>query len=327
MIIKLTPWDERKNTTSDIVAQMKEKTASITEATFLFTAAPTLQGFGIGMGVDIQLQDRTGGDILEFYNVTQNFISRMQARGEIMMAMTTFNPNFPQKEIVADMAKIKASGLTLSQVMTTLQMYIGSYYASNFNLYGKQFRVMMQASPEYRSQLDDLHGLFVQTGNGEMAPITEFISINDISAPQTLNRFNLFTSMGVTIIPNIPQGYSSGDVLKIIEEEMKDDLTVFPAGYSYEYAGLSREESKAGNETVLIFGICIIFIYLLLAALYESYILPLVILLSLPVGMAGVFIFLAAFGLPQMILNNIYVQISMIMLIGQIGRASCRERV
>ena len=320
LIIKLTPWSERKITTNDIVALMKEKTGSITEATFLFTASPTLQGFGMGMGVDVQMQDRTGGDILEFYEITQNFISRMQARGEVMMAMTTFNPNFPQKEIEADMAKIKASGLTLTQVMTTLQMYIGSYYASNFNLYGKQFRVMVQASPEYRSQLDDLDGIFVQTGNGEMAPITEFISIKDISAPQSLNRFNLFTSMGVTIIPNIPQGYSTGDILKIMEEEMKDDLTVFPAGYSYEYAGMSREESNAGNETFLIFGICIIFIYLLLAALYESYILPLVVLFSLPVGMAGVFIFLFLFGLPQMILNNIYVQISMIMLIGLLAK-------
>ena len=320
VIIKLKPWDERKITTNDVVAQMKEKTESITEATFLFTAAPTLQGFGVGMGVDVQIQDRTGGDILEFYDITQNFISRMQAREDVMIAMTTFNPNFPQKEIEADMAKIKASGLTLSQVMTTLQMYIGSYYASSFNLYGKQFRVMVQASPEYRSKLDDLEGIFVQTGNGEMAPITEFISIKDISAPQSLNRFNLFTSMGVTIIPNIPKGYSSGDILKVMEEEMKDDLTVFPTGYSYEYAGMSREESNAGNETFLIFGICIIFIYLLLAALYESYILPLVVLLSLPTGLAGVFIFLALFGIPQMILNNIYVQISMIMLIGLLAK-------
>ena len=320
VIIKLKPWKERKITTNDIVAQMNERTKTINEATFLFTSAPTLQGFGIGMGVDVQIQDRTGGDINEFYKITQNFISRMQAREEIMIAMTTFDPNFPQKEIEADMAKIKASGLTLSDVMTTLQMYIGSYYASSFNLYGKQFRVMVQASPEYRSKLEDLDGIFVRTGSGEMAPITEYITIKDISAPQTLNRFNLFTSMGVTIIPNIPKGYSSGDVLKIMEEEMKHDLTVFPAGYSYEYAGMSREEAKAGNETLLIFGICIIFIYLLLAALYESYILPLVVLLSLPVGLAGVFIFLAAFGLPQMILNNIYVQISMIMLIGLLAK-------
>ena len=320
VIIKLKPWKERKVKTDDIVVQMTARTKNITEATFMFTAAPTLQGFGIGMGVDVQLQDRTGGDVLKFYDITQNFISRMQAREEVMLAMTTFNPNFPQKEIEADMAKIKASGLTLSQVMTTLQMYIGSYYASNFNLYGKQYRVMVQASPEYRSKLDDLNGIFVQTANGEMAPITEYISIKDVSDPQSLNRFNLFTSMGVTIIPNIPKGYSSGDVLKVMEEEMKDDLTVFPAGYSYEYAGMSREEANAGNETLLIFGICIIFIYLLLAALYESYILPLIVLFSLPVGLAGVFIFLAAFGLSQMILNNIYVQISMIMLIGLLAK-------
>ena len=320
IIIKLTPWSDRKTTTSEIVALMNEKTKGINEATFMFTSAPTLQGFGIAMGVDVQLQDRTGGDINEFYKITQNFIDRMRAREEIMIAMTTFDPNFPQKEIEADMAKIKASGLTLTDVMTTMQMYIGSFYASSFNLYGKQFRVMVQAAPEYRSKLDDLDGIFVRTASGEMAPITEFIKIKDITAPQVINRFNLFTSMGVTIIPNIPKGYSTGDVLKIMKEEMKDDLTVFPAGYGYEYAGLSREESKAGNETLLIFGICIIFIYLLLAALYESYILPLIVLFSLPVGLAGVFIFLLAFGIPQMILNNIYVQISMIMLIGLLAK-------
>lgn len=320
VILKLKHWNERKNTTNDIVALMTEKTKEIKEATFLFSASPTLQGFGISMGVDLQLQDRTGGDIQHFYEITQNFIDRMKNREEVMMAMTNFNPNFPQKEIVADIDKIKASGLTLSEVMTTLQVNIGSLYASNFNLYGKQFRVMVQAAPEYRTKMDDLDGIFVRTGSGEMAPITEFIKIKDISAPQALTRFNLFTSMNVIIIPNIPKGYSTGDILKIMEEEMKDDLTVFPAGYSYEYAGMSREEAGAGSETMLIFGICIIFIYLLLAALYESYIMPLVILFSLPIGLAGVFIFLGIFGLQQMILNNIYVQISMIMLIGLLSK-------
>ena len=320
IIFKLKPWGDRTATTNDIVAQLNEKTKGITEATFLFTASPTLQGFGISMGVDLQLQDRTGGDINYFYEVTQNFINRMRDREEVMMAMTNFDPNFPQKEIVADIEKIKASGLALNDIMTNLQINIGSLYASNFNIYGKQFRVMVQAAPEYRTKLDDLNGLFVRTGSGEMAPITEFIEIRDITAPQALTRFNLFNSMNVIIIPNIPKGYSTGDVLKIMEEEMKNDLTVFPAGYSYEYAGMSREEANAGSETLLIFGICIIFIYLLLAALYESYILPLVVLFSLPVGLAGVFIFLALFGLQQMILNNIYVQISMIMLIGLLAK-------
>jgi HAE1 family hydrophobic/amphiphilic exporter-1 len=204
--------------------------------------------------------------------------------------------------------------------MNTLQVYVGSSYASTFNLYGKQFRVMVQASPEYRSKLEDLNGLFVRTASGEMAPITEFIHVTDISAPPTLSRFNMYSSMDVTIIPNMLKGYSTGDVLKIIKEEMYPDKTIFPDGYTYEYGGMTREEANSGSQTILIFGICLIFVYLLLCALYESYIIPLAVLFSLPIGLAGVFIFLMVFGVSQGIVNNIYVQISMIMLIGLLAK-------
>lgn len=317
VIIKMHHWDERKITANEVAAIMTEKTKSINNATFMFFGTPTIMGFGLSNGVSVNLQDRTGGDIYKFYDVTNDFIARMNQREEVMMAMTTFNPNFPQKQLEANMPKIKDAGITLSDVMGTLQAYIGSQYISNFNLYGKQFRVMVQAAPEYRSKLDDLDGLFVKTASGEMAPVTEFLTITDVTGPETRTRFNLYSSMELTIIPNYYGGYSSGDVIKAIEE-VKDQA--LPSGYSYEFSGMTREEAESSSQTVLIFGLCLIFVYLLLAALYESYILPLAVIFSLPVGLAGVFIFLSAFGLSQGITNNIYVQISLIMLIGLLAK-------
>lgn len=317
VIIKMKPWDQRKNTTSEVAALLTEKTKAIKNATFIFFGTPTLQGFGLGTGIDMKLQDKTGGDINKFYDIATNFMNEMKGRDEVMMAMTTFNPNFPQKEIQADIPKIKEAGLTLSNVMTTLQAYVGSMYISNFNLYGKQFRIMVQASPEYRKNLDDLSGLFVQSKSGRMAPITEFIKIKDITGPQTLSRFNMFTSMDITIIPNFYKGYTTGNVLRIMDEITSKTL---PAGYGYEYSGMTREEAKGGSQNIMIFGLCLIFVYLLLCALYESYILPLAVIFSLPVGLAGVFIFIFLFGLPQAIVNNIYVQISIVMLIGLLAK-------
>ncbi len=317
VMIKMDPWNERKITTNEVANIMTARLDSIKDATFMFFGTPTLQGFGLSNGVELQMQDRMGGDINEFFDITNNFLAKMRERDEVMMAMTTFGADFPQKQIEANVAKIKDAGLTLGQVMTTLQAYIGSMYVSNFNIYGKQFRVMVQAAPEYRAQLEDLDGLFIQTASGEMAPITEFITITDITAPQSLTRFNLYSSMSVTIIPNFFKGYSTGDVLNIVEEVGKETL---PAGYGYDYSGMTREESGSGNQTVMIFLLCIIFVYLLLAALYESYILPLSVIFSLPVGLAGVFIFIFIFGLSRGIVNNIYVQISLIMLIGLLAK-------
>jgi len=320
VLIKMKTWDKRKLNTNQISAILKSKTDSIQGATFFFMAAPTLQGFGLGAGVELKLQDRAGsGDLNKFYDVTTNFVAKMQQRKEVMMAMTNFNPNFPQKQIEADIPKIKAAGLTLTQVMNSLQVYIGSAYISTFNLYGKQFRVMVQADPKYRTKLEDLSGLFVQTASGAMAPITEFIHVTDISAPPTLTRFNMFLSTDVTIIPNMLKGYNTGDVLKVIQE-VSQDKSILPDGYSYEYSGMTREEVNSGSKTLLIFGVCLIFVYLLLCALYESYIIPLSVIISLPVGLAGVFVFLMIFGVSRGIVNNIYVQISMIMLIGLLAK-------
>ncbi len=320
VVVKMKSWNERKLSTNEVSAILKEKTKDIKDASFFFVATPTLQGFGLGAGVEMQLQDRMGGDINKFYGITQNILQKLKERDDVvLMAMTNFNPAFPQKEIVADMPKIKAAGLTLSQVMGTLQANIGSTYASTFNLYGKQFRVVMQAAPEYRKKLDDLGGIFVQTSSGEMAPITEFIDVKDIDAPPTLSRFNMYSSIDLTIIPNMLEGKSTGDVLKLIEE-MSQDKSIFPDGYTYEFSGMTREEANTGSQTAIIFAICLIFVYLLLAALYESYIIPLAVLFSLPVGMAGIFIFLMIFGVSQGIVTNIYVQISMVMLIGLLAK-------
>ncbi|WP_277638438.1 efflux RND transporter permease subunit [Bacteroides graminisolvens] len=317
LVIKLKPWNKRKRTVREITAILTEKTKNNKEASFLFTATPTLQGFGLSTGVDLRLQDKTGGDINKFYKISQELLAKINTREEVMLAMSNFNPNFPQKEIHVNMAKIKEAGLTLNGVMTTIQAYVGSMYVSNFNLYGKQYRVMVQAAPEFRSKLDDLNKLSILTGNGEMAPITEFISIKSVTGAQSLARFNMFTAIDAMIIPNFYGGYSTGDLIKVVDEVATE---VLPAGYSYEYSGMSREEANSSNQIIFIFGLCLIFVYLLLVALYESYILPLCIILSLPIGLAGIYIFIMIFGLSSGIVNNIYVQISLIMLIGLLAK-------
>jgi HAE1 family hydrophobic/amphiphilic exporter-1 len=317
VIIKLKPWDEREKTVQELTAILTEKTKNIQEATFLFTGTPALQGFGLSTGIDLRLQDKMGGDINEFYEISQKFLTKMQAREEVMIAMSNFNPNFPQKEIHVNMAKIKEAGLTLNGVMSTIQAYVGSMYVSNFNLYGKQYRVMVQAAPEFRTKLDDLNKLSIMTGSGEMAPITEFINIKNVSGPQTLARFNMFTSIDMMVIPNFYGGYSTGDLIRVVEEVSAETL---PNGYGYDYSGMSREEANSSNQTILIFGLCLIFVYLLLVALYESYIIPLCVILSLPIGLAGIYIFIMIFGLSHGIVNNIYVQISLIMLIGLLAK-------
>ncbi|OJU35658.1 MAG: hypothetical protein BGN96_04795 [Bacteroidales bacterium 45-6] len=317
VMLKMDPWNERKVTANDIAAQLKQATDTIKDASFFFMGMPTLQGFGMASGVSVQLQDRTGGDIGKFSDVANKFVEDLKKTGNVMMVMNTFDGNFPQKEIIADIPKIKEAGMTLGNVMQTLQAYVGSMYVSNFNLYGKQFRVMVQAGPEYRKSMNDISGIYVKTGSGEMAPITEFITIKDITGPQSLSRFNMYSSMSLTIIPNYMKGKSTGDVIKSVDELSK----ALPSGYSHEYSGISREEVESGNQTVLIFALSLIFVYLLLAALYESYILPLAVIFSLPVGLAGVFIFVfIAMMSGTGIMNNIYVQISLIMLIGLLAK-------
>ncbi|WP_199118140.1 efflux RND transporter permease subunit [Pedobacter sp. ASV28] len=311
VISRLKPWNERKRDVKTIIGELFAKTANMKEAKIIFFAPPTIQGFGTGGGFEFQLQDKTGGTIANFAQVSNQFLAALNQRPEIQYAATSFNPNFPQYLITANVAKIKQARLNVNDVMNVMQGYYGGVYASNFNKFGKQYRVVYQADPQYRANLESLNNVYVRTPSGVMAPITGFISTERVYGPQAISRFNLYTSIAITGNPK--PGYSSGDALKAVQEEA---AKILPQGYGYEFSGLSREEQSAGSQTVFIFLLCLIFVYFLLCAQYESYVLPLAVILSLPVGLAGVFIFDKIFGID----NNIYTQITVIMLIGLLAK-------
>lgn len=311
VIARLKPWNERKRDVKAIIGELFAKTGRIKGAKVIFFAPPTIQGFGTSGGFEFQLQDKTGGDLRKFNDIAQGFLGALAKRPEIQYAATSFNPNFPQYQIDVNVAKVKQAGLTVSDVLGVLQGYYGGVYASNFNKFGKQFRVMYQAEPEYRANQQSLNNIYVRNSSGKMAPVSEFINLEKVYGPQAISRFNLFTSISVTGAPN--QGFSSGDALKAVQEEAAIHL---PTGYGYEFSGLSREEVSSGSQTVFIFLLCVIFVYFLLCAQYESYILPLAVLISLPIGLAGVFIFDKIFGID----NNIYTQITLIMLVGLLAK-------
>ncbi len=311
VISRLKPWDKRKRDVKAIIGELFAKTAGIKGAKIIFFAPPTIQGFGTSGGFEFQLQDKTGGDINKFNQVGQTFLAALSKREEILNAYTSFNPNFPQYQIDVNVAKIKQAGLTVTDVLSVLQGYYGGVYASNFNKYGKQFRVMYQADAPYRANQQTLNSIYVRNSSGTMAPISEFINLEKVYGPQAISRFNLYTSIAVQGAPKA--GYSSGDALKAVQEEAAIHL---PAGYGYEFSGLSREEMSSGSETIFIFLLCVVFVYFLLAAQYESYVLPLAVLISLPIGLAGVFIFDKIFTVD----NNIYTQITLIMLVGLLAK-------
>lgn len=316
LFISMAPWNDRKNTSEDVTNLLFQKTESITDATFIFFPVPTLQGFGTSSGIEIKIQNKLGYDIEDFNAVTTAFVNAMRGREEVLMAATLFNPDFPQMEIVANVAKIKEAGLTLTEVMQTLQAYVGSMYVSSFNAFGRQFKVVIQSAPEDRTKLDDVDNMYVRTSGGEMAAITEFLTFNSTTGPQALERFNMFGSMEVMMMPK--PGYTQGDLIKVIDEVSKE---VLPLGYGYDYAGISREEANSGNQIILIFLISLILVYFILSGLYESFITPLAVLISLPVGLCGVFIFVYfAMISGTGIVNNIYVQIALIMLIGLLAK-------
>lgn len=312
VIARLSPWDERKGRdVKAIIGELFAKTAGIKGAKIIFFAPPTIQGFGTSGGFEFQLQDKTGGDIKKFNDIGNGFLAALSKRPEVQYASTSFNPNFPQYQIDVNVAKVKQAGLTVADVLGVMQGYYGGVYASNFNKFGKQFRVMFQADAQYRSNEQTLTRIFVRNSNGQMAPVSEFITLTKVYGPQAISRFNLFTSISVTGNPNA--GFSSGDALKAVQEVAAQTL---PSGYGYEFSGLSREEISGGSQTVFIFLLCIIFVYFLLAAQYESYILPLAVLISLPIGLSGVFVFDKLFSID----NNIYTQITLIMLVGLLAK-------
>jgi HAE1 family hydrophobic/amphiphilic exporter-1 len=314
VICKLNPFAEREEDGQDvnsIIAKINEQTAKIKDARIIAIVPPMVSGFGISGGVEFQLEDKTGGDIKEFERISNEYLAALNQRPEIQYAITSFNTNFPQYEVEVDAARCKQSGIGVSTVLSALQGYMGGYYASDFNRFGKQFRVMLQAEPEYRGNPDDLSQIFVRTSTGEMAPISEFISLKRVYGAETLNRFNMYTSISVTGATS--PGYSSGDAIAAVQEVAVEKL---PTGYGYEFSGLSKEEIASGNTSIIIFFLCVVFVYFLLAAQYESFILPLSILFSLPVGIAGSFISARIMGVD----NNIYLQISLIMLIGLLAK-------
>jgi len=312
MIIKLKPWDERKGIkTDDVIGQLFGMTAGIKDAKILFFAPPTVPGFGNSSGFTIELQDKTGGSIDNFYKVAGGFLSALNQRKEILYGATGFNPNYPQYIMDVNVAKTKEAGILVSDLMSTMQGYYGGIYASNFNQFGKQYRVMVQADAKYRNNAQSLNNIYVKNSAGTMAPVSEFVTLTAVNGPQSLSRFNLYNNISVLGSPK--PGFSSGDALNAIKEVAAQTL---PQGYTYDYSGLSREEVGAGNQTIFIYTLCVVFVFFLLSALYESYIIPLAVLFSLPVGLSGTYLFAKIIGID----NNIYMQISVVMLIGLLAK-------
>ena len=301
----LNPYDA-----SGVLAQIYLKTAHIKDAQILAFGPPMIPGFSANSGVSVVMQDRTGGDLTKFYGIVKDYLAELNKRPEIQMAMTSYNPNYPQYMINVDVAKCKQAGISPATVLSTLQGYYGGLYASNFNAYGKLYRVMVQGSPETRMTPESLNNIYVRTKN-DMAPVKEFCNLERVYGPSNINRFNLFTSINVTA--TVADGYSTGEAIKAVQETA---ATMLPQGYTYEYSGLTRSEAASSNSTALIFLLCFVFIYLILSAQYESYILPLSVVLSVPFGLAGAFLFTQLFGHS----NDIYMQISLIMLIGLLAK-------
>ena len=325
LIVRLKDWEERslKESSTVVFANLYLRSRDVfKDAQVLFFQPPMIPGYGVSNGFTFNLQDRTGGDLNKFFEVAQNFLKELESREEIESAQTSFNPNFPEYMIDIDAAKCKRAGISPSDILSTLQGYYGGLYASNFNLYGKLYRVMVQAERSERANYESLYKIKVRNGN-DMAPITEFLTITPSYGPDNINRFNMYTSMSVN--GNPATGYTTGQAIKAIEEVAATHL---PQGYSYEYSGTTREESQtSGSTTAIVFLLCFVFIYLLLSAQYESYILPLAVLLSVPFGLMGSFAFLHAMGGLNSIIpifgeasNNIYVQIALIMLIGLLAK-------
>ncbi len=315
-IVKLKDWSERDKKTESVDAVLGMVygiTGQIVkDGRVIAFAPPMITGYSTTNGFELKMQDKTGGDINQFFAVVQGFLAQLNQQPEIQMAYTTFNPTFPQYKIDIDAAKAQKAGLSTSTILSTLQGYYGSMYVSNFNRFGKIYRVMMQAPPQARVSPETLKNIKVRSANGSMASLENFINIEKVYGPDLLNRFNLFQSIAVT--GNPAEGYSSGQALAAIERVAAQTL---PAGYGYEYAGMTREEgTSSSNTTAIIFGLCLLFVYLLLSAQYESYIIPWGVILSIPFGLMGSFIFAKIFG----ITNNIYLQISLIMLIGLLAK-------
>lgn len=315
-IVKLKHWDERKgmeNSKDAVIGQIFMRTADIKSAQVFAFAPPMIMGYGVSNSTEIYVQDRKGGDINTLFEHTQKFIAALQARPEVQSALTTFDTRYPQYLVEVDAAQCKRMDVSPSDVLSVLSCYVGGNYASNINRFSKIYRVMIQAKPEYRLDTESLNNMFVRTSGGEMAPISQFITLAKTYGPESLTRFNLFSSISVNASAN--DGYSSGDVINAVKEVAAE---VLPAGYGYELGSLSREEASSGSTIVVIFIIIILFIYIILCALYESLFIPLAVMLSVPFGLMGSFLFAKMFGIE----NNVYMQTGLIMLIGLLAKTA-----
>lgn len=311
MFVRMKPFSERSNSTTQLAGKLFAYGATIKDASVLAMTPPMVPGYGMASGVSLTMLDKAGGSLDKFFAETQKFLAALNARPEVAYAMTQYNPSFPQYVIDVDVAATMRAGTTPQAVLSTLQGYFGGMYVSNFNSYGKLYRVLLQSPPEQRLDINALNNIYVRTGKGEMAPITSFITTEKVYGPASVNRFNLYTSIDVMASP--AEGYATGDVLKAVSEVAGTTLS---AGYGYDYAGLTRSEQQSSNTTALIFGLCLLFVYLILSAQYESYLLPFSVILSIPFGLAGAFLFGNIFGHT----NNIYMQIALIMLIGLLAK-------
>lgn len=313
--VRLKPFDERGKEDGQSVDEITGRLFGIAskypDAKIIFFSPPSVPGFGQSDGFSAVLLDKSGGEITELNTVTQNYIAALMQRPEIQFASSSFNTNYPQFEMVIDVPRAKESGVSLNNILSTMQGYIGGIYSSDFTKYGKQFRVMIQALPGDRQSPESLNRLFVKTNSGAMAPISQFVTLKKSFGPQSLERYNLFTSVGISGSSN--PGYSTGDAIKAVQEVAAQHL---PADYDVEFTGLSKEEMKAGSQTYVVFLLSFLFVYFILAAQYESYLLPFSVILSLPLGVIGAYFGQRVFGLE----NNIYFQIAIIMLIGLLGK-------
>ena len=316
LILKLKPWDERpgdEDNVQSVIGQVYARTADIKDASVFAISPGMIPGYGMGNALELHMQDKMGGDMNEFFTTTQQYLGALNQRPEISMAYSTFDVRYPQWPVEVDAAKCKRAGITPDAVLSTLSGYYGGQYVSNFNRFSKVYRVMIQADPVFRLDETSLDNAFVRMSNGEMAPLSQFVTLTRSYGAESLSRFNMYNSIAVNAMP--ADGYSTGDAIKAVQETAEQSL---PKGYGYDYGGITREENQQSGTTIIIFGICFLMIYLILSALYESFIIPFAVLLSVPCGLMGSFLFAWMFGLE----NNIYLQTGLIMLIGLLAKTA-----
>jgi HAE1 family hydrophobic/amphiphilic exporter-1 len=314
--IRLKDWKERPEKTDhidEVIKEIHRRTDDISSADIMVYTRGMIPGYGASSGFEVHIQDQKGGKLEDLQKITNDFIIELNKRPEISRAKTSFDTKFPMYLVEVDAAQCKRNGTSPGDVLSVLSGYVGGSYASNMNRFSKLYRVMLQAAPEFRLDTESLQNMFVRTSSGEMSPINQYIKLTRIYGPQSISRFNLFTA--ISINGQEADGYSSGQAIQAVREVA---AKVLPSGYGYEFGGMSREEADSGSSTAIIFVICIVFIFLILCALYESIFIPIVIILSVPFGLAGSFLFARWFGLE----NNIYLQIGLLMLIGLLAKTA-----